>query len=122
MRPVHNQHMSGGGTDGARQRAEDAAARAKQLREHLEAVAAGLERLHGASVEDVADAQRRAIEARERLRRALESSAAAHDRAAESHEAVAAGYDGGSPQSTLAADHRRYAQVDRERAAELDEG
>jgi hypothetical protein len=112
--------MTAGGTDEARRRAELAGARARKIRSHLEAVEAGREKLHGASVEEVADAQLRAVEARERLRLALESSAAAHDRAAAGHEALAgrsAEPDG--PPASQAADHRRYAQHDRNLAADL---
>jgi hypothetical protein len=105
--------------DDARHRADQAGARARELRERLDAAQAG-GHMRGSSTEDVEAAERRATQATSRLRRALASSAAAHDRAADGHETAAR--LSGDPQgthATQAADHRRAAAADRERADAL---
>jgi hypothetical protein len=107
--------------DDARRRADEAGARAQQLRDRLDAAQAGGEDMHGSTPGDVDRATERASRATERLRQALESSAAAHDRAALAHETAAS--RGGDPDGVhvrQAADHRRDAAADRERLADLD--
>jgi hypothetical protein len=113
--------MTGRSADDARQRADEAGARAAQLRTHLDAAQAGTEYLRGSSADDLSAARSRAAEAAGRLRRSLESSADAHDRAADGHEAmVRLSGDPNGTHAGHAADHRRSAAVDRERAAQMD--
>jgi len=95
----------------ARRRAVEAAARARQLRDQLEALLASVETPQGRSREQ----QKAAVErASERLRLALIASADAHDRAAAAYESHIEQH--GDPDGTRAeraVTHRRAALADR---------
>jgi hypothetical protein len=105
----------------ARRRADEAAARAEELRERIIAMRAGKEPPHGSSPEELDAGGGRAEQAVERLRHALEASADAHDRAADAYDEQLHRF--GDPDGTLAtraADHRRAGARDRERAGQTD--
>jgi hypothetical protein len=102
--------------DHARRRAGE---RARQLRAHVLAVRDGYERLRGTGREELKAAMERAEQATRRLRRALESSADAHERAAAAYDEQIRRYgDTDGTRAVRAADHRRDATADRDRAAE----
>jgi hypothetical protein len=107
----------GGGGEHARRRADEAGIRARELRDHVDAVRAGTEQPHGTTREALTAALERARQASERLTHALESSADAHDRAADAYDEQIRRH--GDPDGRLAsrsAVHRRDATLDRDRA------
>jgi hypothetical protein len=104
----------------ARRRAEEAGARARQLRDHVDAVRAGTESLHGSTVQQLALAVERARHASERLALSLEASADAHDRAADTYHALIRRHgDPDGSRAGRAAVHREDAGRDRLLAAEV---
>ena len=116
-------HFGDDGAEYARRRAVEAGVRAERLRATMEAARGGREPLHGTTPEDLDLAAERADHALIRLRLALEASAHAHDRAADAFEEQSQRYgDPEGTRATRAADHRREAQLDRDRAAKLDRG
>jgi hypothetical protein len=108
-----------GSAEHARRRADEAGERARRLRARRLAVGDGDRSLRGTSREELDAAVERAEQATERLRDALEASADAHDRAAAAYDEQIRRYgDTDGTRGVRAADHRRDAAADRDRAAE----